>query len=195
MTDTVVAALRSAQDSLSALLKDEKKLQTIGEAGARIAEAFRLGHRVFSCGNGGSLCDAMHFAEECSGRFRKDRPPLPALAIADASHISCTANDFGWTDVFSRFLAAHGRSGDVLLAISTSGSSGNVLAAAREARIHGMSIIALTGKEGSELGSLADFEVCTVGGQYSDRVQELHIKVLHIFVEIVERALFPELYR
>jgi D-sedoheptulose 7-phosphate isomerase len=195
MSDVVIAALRSAQDSLSLLLENEQKLNSISAAGARIAEAFRSGYRVFSCGNGGSLCDAMHFAEECSGRFRKDRPPLPALAIADASHISCTANDFGWTDVFSRFLAAHGRSGDVLVAISTSGGSKNVLAAAREARIHGMSIIALTGKENSELGSLADFEVCTPGGDYSDRVQELHIKVLHIFVEIVERALFPELYR
>ncbi len=194
MKEVVAASLREARESLDALLGNSEKLERIGEAGVRIVEAFRRGNRVFSCGNGGSLCDAMHFAEECSGRFRKDRPALPAMAISDASHISCTANDFGWNEVFSRFLSAHGRSGDVLIAISTSGTSGNVLAAAREARLKGMSIIALTGREHSELGRLADVDICTPGGRFSDRVQELHIKVLHILVEIIERGLFADLY-
>ncbi len=192
MKSVVLESLQEAREGLDDLLQNTAMLSCISDAGQKMTDAVRGGCRIFSCGNGGSMCDAMHFAEECSGRFRNDRIPLPALAIADASHISCTANDFGWDKVFSRYLAAHGRAGDVLVAISTSGKSPNILEAAREAKSRGMTVIALTGKPESELGKMADYDVCTPAGKYSDRVQELHIKVLHIFVEIIERGLFSK---
>ena len=195
MYNIVRQTLRESRDGFDALLRDEETLLRIERAGRLLADVFTAGGRVFSCGNGGSLCDAMHFAEECTGRFRKDRDPLPALAISDASHMSCVANDFGWEHVFSRYLAAHGRSGDILVALSTSGKSGNVLAAAREAKARGMKVLCLTGKRESELGSLSDVDIATPAGSFSDHVQEIHIAVLHLLVQLVERRLFPDLYR
>jgi len=135
------------------------------------------------------MCDAMHFAEELTGRFRRDRRPLAALAISDPGHLTCTANDFGYEQVFARFVRAHGRAGDVLVAISTSGASANVLAAAEAARELAMPVISLTGRPGSPLGRLAQVDVCTPAGRFSDRVQELHIKVIHVLIELVEHAL------
>jgi D-sedoheptulose 7-phosphate isomerase len=140
------------------------------------------------------MCDAIHFAEELSGRFRKDRVGLPATAISDPGHISCVANDFGYHEIFSRYLMSHAGKGDALLAISTSGTSPNVCKAAEVARSKGVAVIALTGKSGSPLGQLADIEICALGGGYSDRVQELHIKIIHILIELIERQLFPENY-
>jgi D-sedoheptulose 7-phosphate isomerase len=131
----------------------------------------------------------MHFAEELTGRFRRDRRPLAALAISDPGYLTCTANDFGYPQIFARFVQAHGRAGDVLLAISTSGTSANVLAAAEAAREASMAVIALTGRPASPLGRLAQVEVCTPAGRFADRVQELHIKVIHILIELVEQAL------
>ncbi len=195
MIHNVRDSVRESRDSVDTLLGNESTLFLIEKAGVLLAECFASGGRVFSCGNGGSLCDAMHFAEECTGRFRLNRPALPAIAIADASHISCTANDFGWDQVFSRYLEAHGSAKDVLLAISTSGSSPNVLAAARAAREKGMKVIALSGKLGSELGRLADIDIATPAGKFSDHVQELHIIIIHLLVQLVERKLFPELYK
>ena len=157
--------------------------------------AFKQGGRVFSCGNGGSMCDAMHFAEELSGKFRNERAGLAAAAISDPAHMTCTGNDFGFDEVFSRYVACHGRQGDVLLAISTSGKSPNILKAAQEAQARGMKVVALTGKPGSPLSEVCDLEVCTPGGRYADRVQELHIKVIHILIELVEREMFPDLYQ
>src|ERR1700720_2308510 len=151
--------------------------------------ALVAGNRAYSCGNGGSMCDAMHFAEELTGRFRRDRRPLGALAISDPGHLTCTANDFGYPEVFARFVQAHGRAGDVLLAISTSGTSANVLAAAEAARDRSMPVIALTGRPGSPLARLARVEVCTPAGRFADRVQELHIKVIHVLIELVEHRL------
>jgi D-sedoheptulose 7-phosphate isomerase len=153
--------------------------------------AFQQGGKVMSCGNGGSMCDAMHFAEELSGKFRTERQALPAIAISDPAHLTCAGNDFGFETVFSRFVEAHGKKGDVLLAISTSGKSPNILRAATEARNRGVRVIALTGKSPSQLSELADIEICTPGlTAYSDRIQELHIKVIHILIELVEQALF-----
>ena len=195
MVSIVRDSLMESRNSVESLLSDEYKLLLIEQAGALLAECFASGKRVFSCGNGGSLCDAMHFAEECSGRFRLNRPALPAAAIADASHLSCTANDFGWDQVFSRYLEAQGSSGDVLLAISTSGASPNVLAAARTAREKGLKIIALTGKLGSALGKLSDIHIATPAGKFSDHVQELHIIIIHLLVQLVERRLYPGLYK
>jgi D-sedoheptulose 7-phosphate isomerase len=185
----VAAALEEAADALAALRSDSGMLARIAQAGALLARALGKGSRVFSCGNGGSLCDAMHFAEELSGRFRADRPAYAATAIADAGHLSCVANDYGYEQVFARYLQAHARPGDVLLAISTSGRSGNVLAAARTARAQGVHVIGLMGRPGAELEALCDIAVCTPGGRWADRVQELHIKVIHILIELVEQHL------
>ena len=194
MRETITAALNQASSALARLQADGPALAAISEAGELLAAAFRSRNRVFSCGNGGSMCDAMHFAEELSGRFRSDRPALAAVAISDPSHITCTGNDYGFDQVFSRYLEAHGRPDDILLAISTSGESRNVLLAANRARELGLKVIALTGKEGSTLGRAADVEICTPGGAYADRAQELHIKVIHILIELVERAMFPANY-
>jgi D-sedoheptulose 7-phosphate isomerase len=141
------------------------------------------------------MCDAMHFAEELTGRFRDDRPGYAALAISDPGHLSCVANDYGYEQVFARFVEAHGRAGDVLLAITTSGTSRNVVLAAQAARRLGMKVIALTGRAGTPITELADIALVTTGGKYADRVQELHIKVIHILIELVERRLAPDNHR
>ena len=182
-------ALEEAASGLDRLRQDAGALAAIEAAGSVLAQAFAAGNRAYSCGNGGSMCDAMHFAEELTGRFRRDRRPLAALAISDPGHLTCTANDFGYQEIFARFVQAHGRAGDVLLAISTSGSSANVLAAAEAARERSMPVIALTGRPGSPLARLAQVEVCTPAGRFADRVQELHIKVIHVLIELVEHGL------
>lgn len=190
MSEKIVKdALVEAQAGLSALLDNADTHSRIAAAGKLLSSAFKAGNRVYSCGNGGSMCDAMHFAEELSGKFREDRIPLAAQAISDASHMSCVANDYGYDFVFDRYIQAHGRKGDVLLAISTSGKSKNVILAAKRAKSLGMSVIVLTGKSGSELGSLGTIEIATPAGRFADRVQELHIKVIHILIELVESQL------
>jgi len=187
--ERVLAALTEASSALAALMANTATLDSIDAAAGRIARSMAAGGRVFSCGNGGSMCDAMHFAEELTGRFRDDRPSYAAIAISDPGHLSCVANDYGYEQVFARYVQAHGRAGDVLLGISTSGASANVLAAARVARQRGMVVIALTGRTPSELARHADLEICTPGGRYADRVQELHIKVVHILIELIEQHL------
>lgn len=188
------AALEEAAGSLRSLIADEAALANIAAAGELLANSFAAGGRAYSCGNGGSMCDAMHFAEELTGRFRDNRPGYAALAISDPGHLSCVGNDYGYEQVFARYLEAHGRAGDVLLAISTSGTSKNVLAAAKVAQQLGMKVIGLTGKPGTALAQLADIAIVTPGGKYADRVQELHIKVIHILIELVERRLAPGNY-
>jgi len=190
----VRATLQQAQQALAALLADEAMLAQIARAGALLAQTFAAGGKVYSCGNGGSMCDAMHFAEELTGRYRDDRPGYAATAIADPSHLSCVGNDYGYEQVFARYVQAHGRAGDVLLAITTSGTSKNVVAAAKQAREGGMKVIALTGKPQTPITALADIAIVTPGGKYADRVQELHIKVIHILIELVERELAPRNY-
>jgi len=192
---TVRAALDETAASLERLCRDEAMLATIARAGQLLADTFVAGGRAYSCGNGGSMCDAMHFAEELTGRFRDNRPGYAALAISDPGHLSCVGNDYGYERVFARFIEAHGRSGDVLLAITTSGTSRNVVAAAQSARALGMKVIGLTGRAGTPIVDLADIVIVTPGGTYADRVQELHIKVIHILIELVERRLAPENYK
>jgi D-sedoheptulose 7-phosphate isomerase len=192
--DHIRSSLLEAKVALDNLLANEDALARIERAAALLIETFRARCRVYACGNGGSMSDAMHFAEELTARYRKDRPGLPAIAISDPSHISCVGNDFGYDEVFSRFIEAHGRAGDCLLAISTSGKSANILKAARAAKALDMRVVALTGKPASPLESVADIALCTPGGAYADRVQELHIKVIHILIELIEREMFPENY-
>ena len=194
MSPVVRATLEQARAALDALLSDQATLELIEQAGALLAATFQAGGRSYSCGNGGSMCDAMHFAEELTGRFRDDRPGYAATAISDAGHLSCVANDYGYEQVFSRYVQAHGRAGDVLLAITTSGTSRNVVAAAQTARRIGMKVIALTGRPDTLITEQADIAIVTPGGQYADRVQELHIKVIHILIELVERRLAPQNY-
>ncbi|MBP6218510.1 MAG: SIS domain-containing protein [Oligoflexales bacterium] len=195
MISHIRSALEESRRALDAFLKDELSLARLEKAGRLLASTFKNQGRAFACGNGGSMCDAMHFAEELSGRFRKDRPALPALAISDPAHISCTGNDFGYEHVFSRFLEAHIREGDVLLAISTSGKSTNILKAAELAKSKGASVISLTGHPASPLSLFADIDLCTYSSsRYSDRIQELHIKCIHILIELVERQLFSPEY-
>lgn len=141
------------------------------------------------------MCDAMHLAEELSGRFRENRPAMAAVAISDPSYISCVANDYGYEQVFARFVEANGSPGDVLFAISTSGNSASVLRAAQAARAKNMKVIGLTGRSGSQLEQYVDISICTSAGRYADRVQELHIKVIHILIELIERALQPQNYK
>ncbi|SMF79014.1 D-sedoheptulose-7-phosphate isomerase [Pseudobacteriovorax antillogorgiicola] len=194
MLEHVKASLTEAKTALENLLENEAAMGKIVQAADLLSECFESRGHVYSCGNGGSMCDAMHFAEELSGRFRKDRPALGAIAMGDGAHITCTGNDFGFEEVFSRFIEAHGRSGDVLLGISTSGKSENVIRAVRRAKELGVKTICLTGKPNSALSELADVEICTPGGRFADRVQELHIKVIHTLIELVERKLFNETY-
>lgn len=179
-------SLEDARLGLDALLSHEEKLTKIYAAAKLMADASKNKGRMFSCGNGGSMCDAMHFAEELTGRFRSDRPAIAALAISDSSHISCVANDYGYEYVFSRYLEAHGRPGDILLAISTSGTSKNVLKAVVTAKAAGIKVVALTGKESCQIGDLADIHIATPAGSWADRVQELHIKVIHNLIDLIE---------
>lgn len=185
----IAAALEAAASALDSLRKDGATLDSIGSAAALMSEALKAGGKVFSCGNGGSMCDAMHFAEELTGRYREDRPAYAAVAISDPSHITCVGNDFGFEHVFSRYIEAHGKKGDVLLAISTSGKSANVLNAAQQAKAEGIRVVALTGNDDNPLKQIADVHIATPGGPFSDRVQELHIKVIHVLVELIESQL------
>ena len=159
----------------------------IEKAGKIMVQAIQHGNKIISCGNGGSMCDAMHFAEELSGRYRENRKALPALSISDPSHMSCVANDYGYQYVFSRYLEAVGQTGDVLLAISTSGNSSNIIEAIHVAQSKGIKIVGLTGKTGGEMASLCDVEIRAPHTEYADRAQEIHIKVIHSLIDFIER--------
>jgi len=184
--------IRESKEVLDQFLADKEQLLKIDEAAELMSSALSNGNKIISCGNGGSMSDAMHFAEELSGRFRNDRPAVAAISISDPSHISCTANDYGFDQVFSRYIEAIGRKGDILLAISTSGNSNNILKAARAANEKEMFCIALTGKSGGELASVADIEIRAPHSEYSDRAQEIHIKVIHALIQMIEQRLFQK---
>jgi len=187
MSNTIRRDFEEAKNILEQFLADEKNLLAIEKAGGIIVASIKKGNKIIACGNGGSMCDAMHFAEEMTGRFRDDRKPFPAIAISDPSYITCTANDYGFENIFSRFIEAIGKNGDVLLAISTSGNSKNVLKAAETAKVKGMKIIGLTGKDGGKLSSLCDVEIRAPYSEYADRAQEIHIKVIHSLINYIEQ--------
>lgn len=184
-----IQAFAEAANVLAAFSTPEN-LNRVTQAGHILAECLRAGGKVLSCGNGGSMSDAMHFAEELSGRFRDNRPALAALALSDPGYLTCVANDFGFEHVFARGVQALGRPGDVLLAISTSGNSPNVLRAAEAARAAGMHVIGLTGKDGGHLAPLCHTELRVEHFGYADRIQEVHIKIIHVMIETVEAELF-----
>lgn len=188
--DLIRAELTEARDLLDRFLTEPRNLAVIEQAARLMADALQQGGKILTCGNGGSLCDAQHFAEELSGRYRNDRPALAAIALTEASHMTCVANDYGFEHVFSRFVQALGRPNDVLLAISTSGNSPNVLRAAEAAKAAGMSVVGLTGKDGGQLAALCDVEIRAPHAGYADRIQEVHIKAIHIMIMLIEQLVF-----
>lgn len=188
--DTLIAEqLEQARQTLESFLQNPETIQRITQAVTLMSTSLQTGGKIISCGNGGSMCDAMHFAEELSGRFRNDRKALAALSISDPSHISCVGNDYGYESVFSRYVEAIGRRGDVLLAISTSGNSANVIAAVKAAQQCGMKVVALTGKDGGQMAQMADLEIRAPYSEYADRAQEIHIKVIHCLILGIETQL------
>ena len=175
-----------ATDILAAFVSDKKNFAAIEKAGNLLVASIKKGNKIISCGNGGSMCDAMHFAEELSGRFRENRKALPAISISDPSHISCVGNDYGYDFVFSRFVEGVGNKGDILMAISTSGNSKNVINAIAAAKKKGMKVISLAGKDGGKMAGLSDVEIRAPKSKYADRAQEIHIKVIHSLIHFVE---------
>lgn len=187
--NTIRDELNQAIDVLANFVANDENLKKIQQAAVLIADSFKQDGKVLSCGNGGSHCDAMHFAEELTGRFRDNRPSYPAIAISDVSHISCVGNDYGFDYIFSRYVEGVGQKGDVLLGISTSGNSANVLKAIEVAKQKGMKIITLTGKDGGKMNGLADVDIRVPHFGYADRVQEIHIKVIHILILLIEKEM------
>ncbi|HXA02446.1 MAG TPA: D-sedoheptulose 7-phosphate isomerase [Cytophagaceae bacterium] len=185
----IINELKEASAVLEKFMADQKNIEAIEKAARLIANSIKGGGKVLSCGNGGSACDAMHFAEELTGRYRENREPIPAIAISETGHITCTANDFGYAHVFSRYLQAVGSKNDVLLAISTSGNSENVLKAAEVAKAKDIKVISLTGKNGGKLVALSDININVSHNGYADRVQEVHIKIIHILIFLIEKFL------
>ncbi|MDX7990016.1 D-sedoheptulose 7-phosphate isomerase [Xenorhabdus littoralis] len=187
--DLIRSELSEAADTLAKFLNDDANIDAIQKAAVLLADSFKTGGKVLSCGNGGSHCDAMHFAEELTGRYRENRPGYPGIAISDPSHLSCVSNDFGYDYVFSRYIEAVGQKGDVLLGISTSGNSGNIIKAIEAARAKGMKVITLTGKDGGKMAGTADVEIRVPHFGYADRIQEIHIKVIHILIQLIEKEM------
>jgi len=187
--DTIQANFEEAAALLAQFNANAENFMLIEQAAVLMAGAVKAGGKLISCGNGGSMADAMHFAEELTGRFRGDRKAIPAVSISDPTHISCTANDYGYEHIFSRYVEAFGKPGDVLLAISTSGNSANVIKAAEVAKAAGMKVVALTGKSGGKLGLWADIEIRAPHCDFADRTQEIHIKVIHSLIHGIELIL------
>lgn len=186
-------ALKDARETLNKFSDDPEQIKKCVQMSELMLKTIQTGGNLFSCGNGGSHCDAMHFAEELTGRYRKDRKPLGALALGNPSHVTCVSNDYGFEHIFSRELAGLGRAGDLLIGLSTSGNSQNVINAFMQAREMKIQTVALLGKTGGKLKELADLAI-VIPAETSDRIQEMHIKILHTVIETVERKLFPENY-
>ena len=189
MENSILDELNESAAVLQTFIHTPSALKSIENAALIMIEALKNGNKIISCGNGGSMSDAMHFAEELTGRFRADRKSIAALAISDPAYITCTANDYGFDHIFSRFIEGVGKEGDVLLAISTSGNSANVLRAAQAAKEKQIKVVALTGKDGGQLAQLCDVEIRAPHATYADRAQEIHIKVIHILIKQIELAL------
>ncbi|MFZ9630438.1 MAG: D-sedoheptulose 7-phosphate isomerase [Bacteroidia bacterium] len=178
-----------ALKTLTAFAADKEQMQNIQTAANAMINQLKAGGKILSCGNGGSHCDAMHFAEELTGRYRGNRPGIAAIAISDVSHISCVGNDYVFDQVFSRYVEAVGTKGDVLLGISSSGNSTNVINAMEAAKNKGMIVIGLTGKDGGKMAPLCDVEIRAPHSEFADRAQEIHIKVIHALIDSIEVGL------
>jgi D-sedoheptulose 7-phosphate isomerase len=193
MDQILKQAFLDEYDVLGKFIKDEKNFETIGKIATELAAAYKNSKKSLIAGNGGSNCDAMHFAEEFTGRFRKERPALPSISISDSSHITCVGNDYGFDAIFSKGVEAFGQEGDFFLGLSTSGNSKNIIEAVKAAKARGLKTVALLGKDGGQLKGMCDYEFI-IDAKTSDRVQEVHMMILHVIIEGVERILFPENY-
>ena len=189
-SEKIIKTIEESKKGLDKISNNLEQIQNIENASKLIVDTIQKGSTIFTCGNGGSMCDAMHFAEELSGRFRENRKGLSSIAISDPSHITCVGNDFGFEFIFSRFLEANANENDLLLAISTSGKSKNILKACDYCKDNNLKLITLTGRPNSEVSNISDIDICTSNGIYSDRVQELHTVVIHILIELVEELIF-----
>ncbi|MCX2746013.1 D-sedoheptulose 7-phosphate isomerase [Mangrovivirga sp. M17] len=189
MVEDIKKELEEALHTLQKVLSNEDLLNKIAEAANLMSDSLKNGGKIISCGNGGSHCDAMHFAEELSGRYRDNRPAMAAIAISDPSHISCVGNDYGFEFIFSRFVEGLGQKNDILLGISTSGNSKNVIEAAKAAKVKGMKVIILSGNTGGKLAEEADIEIRVPHQGYADRIQEIHIKIIHILIQKIEKVM------
>ncbi|MEQ1879120.1 MAG: D-sedoheptulose 7-phosphate isomerase [Bdellovibrionia bacterium] len=191
--DVWKSAMIEAHQTVGAFVSDQGQIEKCVKFTEMLAATFEGGGKLFTCGNGGSHCDAMHFAEEWTGRYRKERKPMGALALGDSSHVTCVSNDYGFDFIFSRQLEGLARKGDRLVGLSTSGNSKNVILAFESAKKMGISTVALLGRDGGKLKGMADLSI-VIPAQTSDRIQEMHIKIIHTVIEAVERRLFPENY-
>jgi len=187
--ETIIKELEQSASVLQQFIQNSKNILDIETAAHMMCESLKAEGKILSCGNGGSACDAMHFAEELTGRFRENRESYAAIAISDPGYITCAANDFGFAEVFSRYISGVGRQGDILLAISTSGNSENILKAAMAAKLKGMKVISLTGKDGGKLAPISDLNINVAHNGYADRIQEVHIKIIHIIILTIERIM------
>lgn len=181
------------QRLLNLFIEDQQNFDKINKVAEAMAQAFSSGNKILSCGNGGSACDAMHFAQEFTGKFRKERKGLPVISLADPTHITCVGNDYGFDHIFSRGVEAFGQQGDFLVGMSTSGNSPNVLKAVEMAKEKGVISVCLLGRNGGKLKGMGEYE-WIIPGTTSDRIQEIHMIILHTIIEMVERKLFPENY-
>lgn len=181
--------LLEAEKVLQAFIENDTNLRNIEQAATLLADSLKKEGKILSCGNGGSHCDAMHFAEELTGRYREHRPSFAAIAISDPSHMSCVGNDYGFDSIFARYLEGVGRRGDVLFCLSTSGNSENILKAIQVAKLKGLSVVALTGKDGGKMAGLADVEIRVPHFGFADRIQEVHIKIIHILIYLIEKKM------
>lgn len=189
MNPRILSHFQEAMQTLQRFIEDAEQMNHIDRAAQAMLQAIKADGKILSCGNGGSHCDAMHFAEELTGRYRGNRPGIAAIAISDVSHISCVGNDYGYDQIFSRYVEAVGRKGDVLLAISSSGNSANVIKAIEAAKAKGITVVGLTGKDGGKMAGLVDIEIRAPHSEYADRAQEIHIKVIHSLIDSIEVGL------
>lgn len=189
----VLSAINDAVRAIESL-KTDKAQDFIERFSSLIVDCYNKGGKLLIAGNGGSLCDSMHFAEEMTGQFRKKRRALPAIAFADPGHMSCVSNDMGFQEVFSRNVEAFGKKGDIFIALTTSGNSLNLIEAIDSAKKQGLHTVAFLGKTGGKIKNTCDLEWIVEGFTTSDRIQEAHMAAIHIIIEQVERKLFSSLY-
>ena len=192
-SNSILHELNESAEILQIFIQSDQALQAIENAIKLMSNALLKGNKIISCGNGGSMSDAMHFAEELTGKFRNERKSLAAIAISDPAYITCTANDYGFEKIFSRFIEGIGKEGDILLAISTSGNSANVIEAVKIAKEKKMPVIALTGMDGGKLAALVDVEIRAPHSKFSDRAQEIHIKVIHTLIKHIEQTVLQHI--